>query len=33
MWNVLCIAIEGCKASLCAPIPMVAKILNSPIFL
>ena len=33
MWNVLCMAIEGGKASLYALVPIFAKILNRPIFL
>jgi len=32
MWNVLCMAIEGGKASLYALLPILAKILNCPIF-
>jgi len=33
MWKVLCMAIEGVKASLYALFPIFAKILNSLIFL
>jgi len=33
MWNVLCMPIEGGKASLYALVPIFAKILNGPIFL
>jgi len=33
IWNVLCMAIEGGKASLYALVPIFAKILNGPIFL
>jgi len=33
MWNVLCMAIEGGKASLSALVPIFAKILNGLIFL
>ena len=32
IWNVLCMAIEGGKASLYAFVPILAKILNGPIF-
>jgi len=33
MWNVLCMAIDGGKASFYALVPILAKILNGPIFL
>jgi len=33
MWNVLCMAIEGGRASLYPLVPIFAKILNGPIFL
>jgi len=33
IWNVLCMAIEGGKASLYALVPIFAKISNGPIFL
>jgi len=33
MWNVLCMAIAGGKASLYALVPIFAKISNGPIFL
>jgi len=33
MWKVLCMAIESGDASLYAPVPILAKILNGPIFL
>jgi len=33
MWKVLCMTIEGGKASLYALVPTFAKILNRPIFL
>ena len=33
MWNVLCMAIEGGKASLYALVPILAKILKGAIFL
>jgi len=32
MWKVLCIAIEGGRASVYALVPILAKILNDPIF-
>jgi len=32
MWHVLCMAIEGGKASLYALVPIFAKIWNGPIF-
>ena len=33
MWNVLCMAIEGGKASFYALLQIFAKILNGPMFL
>jgi len=33
MWNVLCMSMEGGKASLYALVPIFAKIINGSIFL